>query len=326
MSSGQDSAYHPPSMARRYTRVITTPAAARIPREWNRPFVSLLSDWGARDPSAAICRGVVLGIAPDTLIVDISHEVDKYNVRHGALLLWCALPFLPIGAHAAVIDPGVGGDRRAIAIETGRGDYLVGPDNGLLLPGADRLGGIERCHQIDNTQYRLPVLSTTFHGRDIFAPAAAHLAQGVPLEYMGPEVDPGSLATLDWPSVNVGQGELGTAVIYRDTFGNLKLAGLTADLLDALGPLQSGEPLAVRISAGTRRRTESVAWATTFSDVPVGECLLYEDSYGRLCLAQNQGSAADALRIGEGTKLTISRTPEGEQIPARSAARRTSGG
>jgi S-adenosylmethionine hydrolase len=304
-------------MARRYTRVITTPAAARIPREWNRPFVSLLSDWGARDPSAAICRGVVLGIVPDALIVDISHEVDKYNVRHGALLLWCALPFLPTGAHVAVIDPGVGGDRRAIAIETGRGDYLVGPDNGLLLPGADRLGGIERCHLIDNTQYLLPVLSATFHGRDIFAPAAAHLAQGVPLEYMGPEVDPASLVSLDWPSVNVKEGELGTTVIYRDTFGNLKLAGLANDLLDALGSLRPGEPLAVRISAGTRRRSEQVAWASTFSDVPVGECLLYEDSYGRLCLAQNQGSAADALGLAEGSRLTLSRAPVGEQAPAR---------
>jgi S-adenosylmethionine hydrolase len=313
-------------MARRYTRVITSPAAARIPRDWNRPFVSLLSDSGARDPSAAICRGVVLGIAPDALIVDISHEVDKYNIRHGALLLWCALPFLPIGAHVAVIDPGVGSARRAIAIETARGDYLVGPDNGLLLPGADRLGGIERCHLIENTQYLLPVLSATFHGRDVFAPAAAHLAQGVPLEFMGPEADPSALVSLDWPVVSVRQNELGTSVIYRDTFGNLKLAGLTADLTDALGPLRAGEPLTVHVGNASRRRAESVAWATTFSDVPTGECLLYEDSYGRLCLAQNQGSAADALRLAEGAQLTISRGAADEQLPARVSTRRAGKG
>ncbi len=300
-------------MARSYTRTITTPAAARIPRDWNKPFVSLLSDWGARDPSAAICRGIVLGIAPDTLIVDISHEVEKYNIRHGALLLWCALPFLPIGSHVAVIDPGVGGARRPIAIETARGDYLVGPDNGLLLPGADRLGGIERCHAIENTQYLLPVLSATFHGRDIFSPAAAHLALGVPLEYMGPPVDPASLVALEWPPVTVDEGELGTAVIYRDTFGNLKLAGLTADLFDALGPLEGGEPIVLRIGSGSRRRTEQVTWANTFGDVPVGGCLLYEDSYGRLCLAQNQGSAGEALRLGEGAQLALSRAsaPDG---------------
>ena len=294
-------------MARRYTRVITTPAAARIPREWNRPFVSLLSDWGLRDPSPAICRGVVLGIAPDALIVDISHEVEKFNVRHGALLLWCALPFLPIGVHVAVVDPGVGGSRRPMAIETARGDYLIGPDNGLLLPGAERLGGIIRCHAIENTQYLLPVLSATFHGRDIFSPAAAHLALGVPLEHIGPAVDPVGLIGLEWPPVRVQQGELGTAVIYRDTFGNLKLAGLTADLLEALGPLHAGDALRLYIGSSSRRRVEEVRWAHTFSEVAVGDCLLYEDSYGRLCLAANQGSAADALRLAEGSELTISR-------------------
>ncbi|CAN5761358.1 SAM-dependent chlorinase/fluorinase [soil metagenome] len=294
-------------MARPYTRVITSPAAARIPREWSRPFVSLLSDWGARDPSPAICRGVVLGIAPDALIVDISHEVDKFNIRHGALLLWCALPFLPIGVHVAVVDPGVGGTRRALALETARGDYLVGPDNGLLLPGAERLGGIVNCHSIENTQYLLPVLSATFHGRDVFAPAAAHLALGVPLEHIGPPVEPAGLNALDWPQVSVSQGELGTFVIYQDTFGNLKLAGLSADLDEALGPLERGEQLALRVGDGSRRRTEHVRWVHTFSDVPVGECLLYEDSYGRLCLARNQGSAAQALRLKEGTRLSISR-------------------
>jgi S-adenosylmethionine hydrolase len=294
-------------MARSYTRVITTPAAARSPRDWNRPFVSLLSDWGDRDPSPAICRGVVLGIAPEALIVDISHEVEKFNIRHGALLLWCALPFLPMGVHVAVVDPGVGGTRMALAVETARGDYLVGPDNGLLLPGAERLGGIVRCHAIENTQYTLPVLSATFHGRDVFAPAAAHLALGVPLEHIGPSVEPAGLSSLDWPQVLVRQGELGTTVIYQDTFGNLKLAGLSADLDEAFGPLERGEQLALRIVSGSRRRAEQVRWAHTFSDVPVGECLLYEDSYGRLCLARNQGSAAQALRLKEGAQLSISR-------------------
>jgi S-adenosylmethionine hydrolase len=294
-------------MARRYTRVITTPAAARIPREWNRPFLSLLSDWGARDPSAAICRGVVLGIAPDALIVDITHDVEKYNIRHGALLLWCALPFMPIGSHVAVVDPGVGSERRAIAIETTRGDYLLGPDNGLLLPGAERLGGIARCHAIENTQYLLPVVSATFHGRDLFTPAAAHLALGVPLEHIGPAIDPQSLSGIDWPPVVVRDGELGTAVIYRDTFGNLKLAGLTGDLVEALGTVARGEPLMLHVADGSLRRSQQIIWAATFSDVPVGGTLLYEDSYGRLCIAQNQASAADTLRLREGTRLSIAR-------------------
>ena len=295
-------------MARRYTRVITTPAAARIPRDWNRPFISLLSDWGLRDPSPAICRAVVLGIAPDALIVDVSHEVEKYSVRHGALLLWCALPFLPIGAHVAVVDPGVGTDRRAIAVETARGDYLVGPDNGLLIPGAERLGGVTRCHVIENSQYRLPVVSSTFHGRDLFAPAAAHLALGVPLEHIGPEIDPAHLRNIDWPQVGVREGGLETAVIYRDTFGNAKLAGLTADLVEALDGLSYGDVLSVSIAVGRRHHTEEVIWAQTFGDVGVGERMLYEDSYGRLCIAENQGSATASLGLEDGTPVTITRS------------------
>jgi len=295
-------------MGRRYTRVITTPAAARIPRDWNRPFVSMLSDWGARDPSAAICRAIVLGIAPDALIVDITHEVDKFNVRHGALLLWCALPFMPIGAHMAVVDPGVGTARRPIALETERGDYLVGPDNGLLLAGAERLGGVTRCHVIENPQYRLPVLSATFHGRDLFAPAAAHLSGGVPLEQLGPSIEPDELATLDWSPITVGEGMLETAVIYCDTFGNVKLAGLTSDLTEALGFLEPGMALTIHLGDGPRRRTEQVTWQHSFGHLPVGQRMLYEDSYGRLCIAENQGNAARSLQLEDGTPVAIGRS------------------
>jgi S-adenosylmethionine hydrolase len=290
------------------TWVVTTPAAARIPRSQNRPFVSMLTDWGARDPSAAICHGVVLSIVPEALIVDISHEIEKFNIRHGALMLWCALPFLPIGAHMAVVDPGVGTTRRPIAIEVARGDILVGPDNGLLLPGADRLGGIMRVHVIDNIQYRLPVLTSTFHGRDLFAPAAAHLALGVPLEALGPELDPNDLVTIDWPPVVVRDNELETTVIYRDTFGNLKLAGLTADLLDALPGIEHGSRVEVRINGHQRPLT--MPWAPTFGGVETGDYVIFEDSYGRLCIAQNQGSAALALGVEEGATITVRRAPE----------------
>ena len=294
-------------MARSYTRVITTPAAARIPREWNRPFVSLMTDFGERDPSPAICRGVILGIAPDALIVDISHEVEKFNVRHGALLLWCTLPYLPIGAHVAVVDPGVGTRRRAVALETARGDYLIGPDNGLLLPGAERLGGVLRAHLIENPQYRLPVVSSTFHGRDLFSPAGAHLAAGVPLEHIGPEIDPHGLESLDWPPIGVADGELRTAVIYRDTFGNAKLAGLTSDLVEALGALSPGDPLTLELGDGAKPRRDHVTWGATFGQVPAGQRLLYEDSYGRLCIAENQGSATASLELVDDMPVTITR-------------------
>ncbi len=295
-------------MARQFTRVMTTPAAARTPRgETSRPFISLLTDWGDRDPSPAICRGVILGIAPDALIVDITHEVEKYNIHHGALMLWHALPYMPIGAHVAVVDPGVGTSRRPIALETARGDYLIGPDNGLLLPGADRLGGVTRAHVLENIQYRLPVVTATFHGRDLFSPAGAHLALGVPIDQMGPALDPAELTQIDWPSVIVRPAELETAVVYRDTFGNLKLAGQTADLLDALSGLEFGAQVSVRIGKG-RSRIVTMPWAPTFGEVGKGGHLLYEDSYGRLCIAQNQGNAAESLDISEGTVLRITRS------------------
>jgi S-adenosyl-L-methionine hydrolase (adenosine-forming) len=301
------------------TWVVTTPAAARIPRTDSRPFVSMLTDWGARDPSAAICHGVVLSIAPEALIVDITHEIEKYNIRHGALMLWSALPFLPVGAHMAVVDPGVGTARRPIAIETARGDYLVGPDNGVLLPGAERLGGLTRVHLIDNIQYRLPVVTSTFHGRDLFAPTAAHLASGVPLDAIGPPLDPAGLVGVDWPPVVVRPGELQTTLIYRDTFGNLKLAGVTADLLDALEGLEHGDWVDLRFSSGPAERVR-VPWAPTFGEVKRGAFLLYEDSYGRLCVARNQGSAAAALRAPEGATITITRAAGDERGGPRQAA------
>ena len=295
-------------MARSFNRVVTTPAASRNRQTANRPFVSLTSDWGVRDPSPAICRGVVLNIAPDALIVDITHEVEKYNIRHGALMLWCALPFLPVGAHVCVVDPGVGTARRPIAIETGRGDFLVGPDNGVLIPGAERVGGIVRVHEIDNAQYRLPVVSATFHGRDLFTPTAAHLATGVQIEEIGPPLDPAELVTLDWPSVVVSAGRLETNVIYRDTFGNVKLAGLTSDLNAAAPSLARGDKLQVTFgslkSKGTDKGTE-MTWAQTFGDVGVGDYLVYEDSYGRLCIAQSQGDAVKTLGIEEDAVVRI---------------------
>ena len=307
-------------MARSFTRVVTTPAAARLPHEGSPPFVSLTSDWGARDPSPAICRGVVLGIAPKALVVDITHEVQKYNIRHGALMLWCALPFLPIGAHVCVVDPGVGTARRPVALETVRGDYLIGPDNGVLLPGADRLGGVRRAHQLENTQYRLPIISSTFHGRDIFSPAAAHLALGVPLEQVGQEVDPANLVRTNWPTPVIGDNTLETSVIYRDTFGNLKLGCLATELVGAFPDIKHGDILYVQ-RAGSRTAAVALPWARTFGDTAAGECLLYEDSYGRLCIAQNQGSAAEALKLDDGSGLRISRNAPASSKPSNRRTR-----
>lgn len=268
------------------------------------PLISLLSDFGARDPSAAIMRGIVLGIAPDARVVDISHEVNKFAIRDGALLLWCALPYLPVGFHVAVVDPGVGTARLPIAIATGRGDVLIGPDNGLLVGAAARLGGVAAIHVLDAPAYRLSVISTSFHGRDIFAPAAAHLANGVPLAAFGPAVAPDDLVPSPIREPRVEAGRLLSSVVYVDTFGNVKLAGLRADLEAALGDVQPGDALTLAVAGGAPIRT---TWQATFGAVAPGETLVYEDSYGRICLAASQADAAAKHGLADDLEVTVER-------------------
>jgi S-adenosylmethionine hydrolase len=273
------------------------------------PFISLLTDFGARDPSAAILHGVILSIAPDARIVDVSHEVRKFAIRDGALLLWCALPYLPVGSHVAVVDPGVGTERRPIALRVYRGDVLIGPDNGLLLAGAEQLGGVVEARLLEAAEYRLPQVSTSFHGRDIFAPAAAHLAVGAAFAALGPAVNPASLVPSPIAHPVVEPGCLRSSVVYVDTFGNVKLAGLRGDLEEAIGPLASRDRLELTFAAQAevRVKTQTVAWRRTFGDAARGETLLYEDSYGRICLAENQGDAATRLGLVEDREVTIRR-------------------
>jgi S-adenosylmethionine hydrolase len=303
-------------MARTYTETVSTPATKRSPGSQSRPFVSLLSDFGLRDPSAGIMRAVVAGICPAATIVDLAHEVDKFAIRDGALLLWSAVPYLPIGAHVAVVDPGVGTARKGIAIQTLRGDYLVGPDNGLLMPAAARLGGITRAHLLEDPRYSLPEISSSFHGRDVFAPAAAHLADGVAIDQLGRAVDPRRLAELEWPRPAILPGRLSSQAIYLDTFGNVKLSALVEDLASALPGLQLGERLVVRVGAGAALREIGAPWVRTFGEVPAGTPLLTTDSYGRVSLALHQGSAAATFGVSLDEAVEVRRAT-GRSHPSR---------
>jgi len=273
------------------------------------PLITLLTDFGARDPSAAILHGVIAAIAPDARVIDISHEVRKFAIRDGAILLWCALPYLPMGFHVAVVDPGVGTERRPVALRAGRGDVLIGPDNGLLLAGAERLGGTSEARLLEAEAYRLPTVSTSFHGRDIFAPAAAHLATGVGFDALGPAIDPAGLVPSPIPEPVVEPGTLRSAIVYVDTFGNVKLAGLRADLEAAIGPVTPGDRLELTFAAHDDRPAEAhiVAWRATFGEAEPGEVLLYEDSYGRVCLAENQGNAGTDLGLSDDRPVSIRR-------------------
>lgn len=264
----------------------------------SRSVITFLTDFGP-DAAAAICRGVMLSIAPEAAIVDISHSVRKYAIRDGAFLLWCSIPWMPVGVHLAVVDPGVGTERRPLAILAARGDILVGPDNGLLVPAAERLGGIREVRALENRDLWLAGPSSTFHGRDVFAPVAAHLANGAPFESVGPLIDPASIERLEIPRARRDGDALASSVIYIDSFGNARLAGDPAELAGAVGPLLRGRLLLLAfgpIEGAPGSRIE-VPWVRTFGDVAPGGTLLYEDSFGRLALAVNQGSAAAELGL-----------------------------
>lgn len=261
-----------------------------------RPIITFLTDWGPSAP--AVCRGVMYGIAPDATVIDINHDIPRYSISEGAHALVFALPYMPVGIHVAVVDPGVGTERMPLAIRAARGDILIGPDNGLLVPAADKLGGIVEARAIRNRDLMRPTVSTSFHGRDIFAPAAAHLATGTPFEDVGPVVPTDALVRLPVVRPTIREGALETAVVHVMVFGNVTLAGVPADLELAVGPLRPGRLLVIEFDAFDRRPAvrERTRWAETFGSVPAGASLLMEDSEGNLEFADNQGDAA--MRLG----------------------------
>ena len=273
-----------------------------------RPFISFLTDFGP-DAAAAICRGVMLGIAPDAQIVDVAHSIRKYAIRDGAYLLWISLSWLPVGVHVAVVDPGVGTARRPIGILTARGDVLIGPDNGLLTPGARVLGGAVEARVLENRARMLPKISTTFHGRDIFSPMAAHLAMGGAFADVGPQVDLASLVTIDFPGAVASDGQLETSVVYIASFGNLHLAGSGDDFARAFGTPEPGARYVVELEGvnGGPAHVEEAPYVRTFGETSVGTAMLYEDSFGRLGYADNQGDAARRLGARLDQRIRIRR-------------------
>jgi S-adenosylmethionine hydrolase len=273
-----------------------------------RPIITFLTDFGL-DGAAATCRGVMLSICREAQIVDIGHTVRKYAIADGAWILRASLPYMPVGVHVAVVDPGVGTERRPIALKVARGDLLVGPDNGLLLPPAEALGGAVEARTIANRDYWLPATTATFHGRDIFAPVAAHLAAGsAGFDQLGPLLALDELVRLPALSASVRDGALDTAVTYVDSFGNVRLAGGRDDLAAAVGALEAEPRLEIALTGanGAVDRREPTHFRPTFGRAPVGSSLVYVDSSGGLALADNQGNAAVRLGLAVGDRVRIS--------------------
>jgi len=283
----------------------------RDPRPWvpsnpmSRPVNTFLTDFGPSAPG--VCRGVMYGICPDAIVIDISHDVPRYSIREGSGTLVFALPYMPIGIHVAVVDPGVGTERLPVAIRVARGDVLIGPDNGLLTQAADALGGIEEARVIENRVLMLPVISASFHGRDIFSPVAAHLASGVEFAAVGPVIPIHSLARLPVIRPTLGDGVLASVVVHILVFGNATFAGTPADLEAAIGPLTLGRPLALEFPGhdGAAAVEEHTVWHATFGQVPLGASLVYKDSEGNLAFADNQGDAAARLGLVVGRPVHI---------------------
>jgi len=260
--------------------------------------VVFLSDFGTADDAVAICKGVMLGIEPRLGIVDLTHQVPPWSVREGARFLAGAAPFYPAGTvFLAVVDPGVGGPRRAIVVETGRGQYFVVPDNGLATLVVER-DGLREAREIVNPRWMRGTRSSTFHGRDVFAPVAARIARGEDWTQVGPPIAEPVRLPRDGPRREAG-GLVGEVAALDGPYGNL-VTNVDAEELGRLG-YGVGDTATVTIGGRSLR----LPFVRTFADVGVGRPLLYIDSHGQVGIAVNQGSFAEAYGVRPGAAVVI---------------------
>lgn len=252
------------------------------------PLITLLSDFGAKDPYVAEMKAVVLSICPEARITDISHQIEKFNIRMGAFVLASTAPYFPAGTvHVAVVDPGVGTKRRPLIVETKRCFY-VGPDNGLLMLSAQK-EGIRHVYNISNPHYILPTISRIFHGRDIFAPAAAHLAKGCVPSKFGLEVHDYLIPRFAKPRMR--KGVLFGEVLYIDDFGNVVSNISTKDLEKA------GIKENCLLDVKFRKKVLKLKFCTAYGEVPVKAPLVLIGSSNFLEVSINQGNASEALKV-----------------------------
>jgi S-adenosyl-L-methionine hydrolase (adenosine-forming) len=265
-----------------------------------------MSDYGLFGDLVGSCKGVMVSIAPQTHLVDITHSVPEFDVIRGAEILRHNTRYMPANAvYVAVVDPGPKNERRALAAEAHSGAYLVGPDNGLLLPAAEALGGVVRAVRLTNQRYHVEPVSDIFQGRDIFSPVAAHLAAGADFKDLGEEVSPASMASIAFPKVHrEPDGVLLTQIIDIDRFGNARLSAMQKDL-----DLQYGAPLQAEIDNDIM----DARYVQSFGASQDGDLVLVPDSHWRLSLAINKGNAARALLLAVGDQVRIE--PSAEELP-----------
>ena len=267
------------------------------------PTVVFMTDFGIVDDSVSICKGVMYSVDPDLRVVDLTHQVTPFSILDGARFFYGAATYYPAGTvFVGVVDPTVGSARKAIIVKTKRGQYFVVPDNGLITLVADR-DGVEGVREISNPAWMIgAALSSTFHGRDIFSPAGAHLARGDDWTQAGPEMDASKLVRLDFAAAKLDERGLSGEVIATDgPFGNL-VTNVAADDFLQLGYAR-GQIVHVKLGS----RELDLPFVKTFSAVPLKKPLLYIDSRGRLAAAVNQGSFAATYGIHPPVALFIAR-------------------
>lgn len=269
--------------------------------------ISFLSDFGLEDEFVGVVHGVVARIAPEARIIDVTHAVSPGDVRAGGLALLRAIQYLPPGVVLAVVDPGVGGPRRPIAAATPWG-HFVGPDNGLLAPAIQMVGGAELVVALENPEFVIPHEGDTFDGRDRFAPAAAVLASGeARIEDLGPVVEPASLTPMMLPLAEVESTHIQGEVMWVDRFGNAQ-TNVSPDEMARLG-VGPGDLVTVRVGA----TAHELPWVRAYSDVGAGEGLIHVDSYGLIALAVREGRAAERFRLAPRTAVLLA--PSGDELP-----------
>jgi S-adenosylmethionine hydrolase len=265
-----------------------------------RPIVTLTSDFGVQSQGVGMMEGTILDINPECTVIHLMHGLPDYDISCASRTMETII-YMPVGYHVCVVDPGVGAGRKAIIIKTKRGDYLIGPDNGVLISAASMLGGLERAVEITNEKYMRHPVSPIFHGRDVFSPAAAHLSKGVPIEEFGKEIARGKLVKAPYSEAVTKGDSIECQVIHLNKYGSIHLNILHSQW-DGFS-VSEGQTVTLRFP----KKSVDVPFFDTFGRVGEGKSLILKDDYGRVEVAVNMGNFSKKYGIRAGNRCTISK-------------------
>lgn len=267
-------------------------------------LITLSTDFEKQSQGVGNMEGVIYSINPNAKVIHLMHGIDAFSITSAARTMETVY-FMPVGYHVCVVDPGVGTSRKALIIQTGRGDYLIGPDNGCLMTAPRFLGGIKRVVEIKNEKYMIHPISPIFHGRHVFAPVAAHLSKGVPIAKFGLDVSPASLAQAPYEEAVAEQDKINAVVIHINAMGSLHINVMGAEW-DNMN-VKSGHDVQLQIQTEHIPANITAKYCTTFADAPIAHAVILKDDYGRVEIALNQGSFAKKYNLKVGAKITISK-------------------